>query len=133
MMSFEALHVYEFTCTKLQDKTIAKHIFKGRGKFTYEEAIKISAKRGLSITRNTVFETTRFKLCRINDPPNVRDLPKSYLIISRFWVQAFECIKNRNGIWKAHDLGKLYAIFTSDGYHFTGLFYKSISWPNFST
>ncbi len=98
--------MYECTCTKLQDKTIVKHIYKGRDKFTSDEAIKISAKRGLSITRNTVFETTRFKLCRIKDPPNLRDLQKSYLIISRFRVQAFQCIKNRKGIWEAHDLGK---------------------------
>ncbi len=97
-MSFEALLVYECTCTKLQDKTIVKHIFKGRDKFTSEEAIKILAKRGLNITHNTVFETTRFKLRRIKDPPNLRDLQKSYLIISRFRVQAFQCIKNKNGI-----------------------------------
>jgi len=129
---FEALHVYECTCTKLQYKAIVKHIYKERGKFTSEEAMVILAKRGLNITRNTVFETTRFKLCRINDAPNLDDPLKSYLIISRFRVQAFECIKNRNGIWEAHDLGKIYAIFTSDGYYFTGLFYKSITWPSFS-
>jgi len=120
MWSVAALHVHRCTRIKLHDKATDKHMYKGSDEFTSEEAIKISAKRGLNIARNTVFETTDFKLCQIDDPRR--------WIISRFRVQAFECIK-RNGIWKPHDLGKQYAIFTSDGRHFKGVC-KDVSWPS---
>jgi hypothetical protein len=125
MKFFKALHVYEFTCSKLQDKAIDKHIYIGREKFTAEEAIKISAKRSSNIKCNTVFEKPKeFRQCITDDPLNPT------LTISRQKVRAFQCTKNRKGIWEAEYLDEVYVIFSNNGSHFPGYLYKNISWPH---
>jgi len=125
MKFFKALHVYEFTCSKLQDKAIDKHIYAGREKFTAEEAIRISAKRSSNIKCNTVFEKPKgFWQCKTDDPLYPT------LTISSHKVRAFQCAKNRKGIWEAEDLNEVYAIFSYNGSHFPGYLYKNISWPH---
>jgi hypothetical protein len=126
MKFFKALHVYEFTRSKLQDKAIVKHIYIGREKFTAEEAIKISAKRSSNIDRNTVFEKPKgFRQCKTDDPLYPT------LTISSHKVRAFQCTKNRKGIWEAEYLDEeVYVIFSNNGSHFPGYLYKNISWPH---
>jgi hypothetical protein len=137
MKLFNPIHVCQSTPTKLQDRASDNHIYKEGGDFTSEGATKTSAKRKKereeaikrgsplkNITRNTVFEKTQFRECRI-DPRNHSNM----LIISKIPVQVFECI-HRKEIWTHNDWGRVYAIFTIiDGYHHFAGVCKSIDWP----
>ena len=108
----------------LPDKTTIRHIYEEKGIFTKPDAINISVKRDSTYNLNTVFaKPNYFKKCKTDDSENPT------LMISSHRVQAYQCVRNDNGKWKAHDLGKVYAIFTMDRSHFPGYLYKSVKWP----
>jgi hypothetical protein len=108
----------------LTDNTRFNHIYEGRGILTKHEAIHFSANRNSNILINIVFEKPDyFKLCRTDDSEN------PFLTISNRPVQAFQCFKSNSGKLEAHDLRKVYAIFSVSGSHFLGYLYRNIKWP----
>jgi hypothetical protein len=119
------LYVYQILQTEitLPHQTRQHHIYQGKGIITEQKAIDISSRRDLKITVNTVFEKPKYFLNCLTD-----DASYPNLTISRNLVQAFQCIKSKNGGWEAHNLGRVYASFAFNGSHFPGYVYTEVEW-----